>query len=387
MVELSSNTGVVAYMPNLEALASYQDFRDAAKRQLPRILFDYIDGGSYQESTLLRNEQDFQALQLEQRILKDMSNVSSDVSLFGQQLSMPVILAPVGFSGMFARRGEVQAARAAKYHNIPFSLSTVGICSIEEVSMQSGSPPWFQLYMIKDRGWMATLLQRAQKAGCKVLYLTCDLQTPGARYRDVRSGMRRRLTMLETLKRGLEGLYKLPWVHDVWFKGRPHTFGNLDGVLPQAASFDQAWDWISNNFDPSVTWQDLDFIRLHWQGPIVVKGVMTIEDAKLAVDNNIDGIVVSNHGGRQLDSTPSTISVLPDIADAVGNDLTVLVDSGVRSGLDVLKAQKLGAKACLIGRPWAYGLAAGGEKGVRRVLDLFKAELNVAQVLSGKQSL
>jgi L-lactate dehydrogenase (cytochrome) len=241
--------------------------------------------------------------------------------------------------------------------------------------------------MIKDKGWMATLLQRAQTQGCKVLFLTCDLQTPGARYRDVCSGMARNLSAAESLMRLVEGMRKTPWVYDVWLKGRPHAFGNLDGVLPKTASFAHAWQWISQNFDPSVTWRDLDFIRQHWQGPIVIKGVMTTEDAKMAASEGADGIVVSNHGGRQLDGAPSSISVLPDIANAVAGELRVLIDSGVRSGLDVLKARQRGADACMIGRPWAFALSACGQLGVERLLEIFAAELRTAQVLSGVKAL
>ncbi|MGQ8365408.1 L-lactate dehydrogenase [Glaciecola sp. 1036] len=373
-------------MPNLEALASFEDFRAAAKRALPRILFDYIDGGSYSETTLKRNVNAFQDLTLDQRVMLDMSNISSEIELFGEKLAAPIILAPVGFSGMYAKRGEVQAAKAAYSHNLPFCLSTVGICSIDEVTQDAGKAPWFQLYMIKDRACIADLLAKAQDNGSKVLVLTADLQTPGARYRDVRSGMMRKLSVVEYMKRGLEGVMKAHWSYNVMLKGRPHTFGNLQGVLPENASFDEAWKWISQNFDPSVNWDDLAFIREHWKGPIVLKGIMTAEDAKLAVEHELDGIVVSNHGGRQLDGAPTSVSVLPEIVEVVDKKLKVLLDSGVRTGLDVLKARQLGADACLIGRPWAFALAAGGQQGVDRLLTLMKAELRTAQVLSGISS-
>lgn len=371
-------------MTALDRCASFDDFRQLAKRRLPRILFDYIDGGSYAETTLARNVDDFQSLMLYQRVMKDMSRVSSRVSLFGHELSMPLILAPVGFAGMYARRGEVQAAGAASNFGIPFCLSTVGICSIEEVARDVGTAPWFQLYMIRDREWMASLLERAESAGAGVLILTADLQTPGARYRDVRSGMMRKLSLLEHLNRAFEGLIKSGWTWDVFVNGRPHSFGNLAGVLPAAASFSDAWQWISANFDPSVSWSDLEFIRQYWRGPIVIKGVMTEIDARLAVENGVDGIVVSNHGGRQLDGSPSTISVLPNIVNAVGDEISILLDSGIRSGLDVIKALQYGADACLIGRSWAFALAAGGQAGVERVLSIYQSELHTAQVLSGQ---
>lgn len=374
-------------MSKLDRCASYDDFRAVARRRLPGILFNYIDGGSYAETTLEKNVSDFRSLTLDQRVMMDVSRVSSRVTLFGRELAMPLLLAPVGFAGMYARRGEVQAALAARDFALPFCLSTLAICSLEEVARGAGCAPWFQLYVIKDRDWTAKLLQRARQAGCEVLILTADLQTPGARYRDVRSGMMRKLSVVEHIKRVFEGLCKAGWTWDVFINGRPHNFGNLAGVLPPAASFSEAWQWIGANFDPSVNWNDLAFIRQHWQGPIIIKGVMTEIDAKFAVDKGVDGIVVSNHGGRQLDGAPSTIQVLPHIVRAVDDRIPVLLDSGVRSGLDVLKAIRLGARACLIGRAWAFGLAASGRAGVERVLAMYQSELKAAQVLSGQTTL
>lgn len=371
-------------MANLNDCVSIADYRDRARRALPRILFDYIDGGSYAEETLRANEAAFRAVSLTQRVMIDVSHVESKVTLFGQTLGMPVICAPVGFAGMYARRGEVQAGRAAKAAGIPFCLSTVAICSIEEVTAGAGIPPWFQLYMIKDRDWMAKLLARASAAGCRVLVLTADLQTPGTRYRDARSGMARRLTMLETIKRGFEGVAKAGWSYDLFVRGHPHSFGNLEGVLPAGSSFAQAWEWIGANFDPSISWDDLAFIRQHWKGPIILKGVMCVDDAKRAVDHGLDGIVVSNHGGRQLDGGRASLTVLPEIARAVGDYTVVLMDGGVRSGLDVVKAMQSGARACLIGRPWAFALAAGGEAAVTKMLTGMAAEIRTAQVLSAK---
>lgn len=369
-------------MARLDRIVSFEDYRKAARARLPRILFDYIDGGSYAEATLARNERDFRDIALDQRIMRDVSDIDSGVTVFGRRLSMPLVLAPVGFAGMYARRGEVQAARAAHKAGIPFTLSTVGICSIDEVTRGAGAPPWFQLYVIRDRGWAAELLARARQAGCEVLVLTADLQAPGTRYRDVRSGMMRRLGPAGHLARACEGALKPGWSYDVFARGRPHSFGNLDGVLARDASFAEAWRFIAENFDPSLNWGDLAFIREHWKGPIVLKGVMQAEDARLAVEHGLDGIVVSNHGGRQLDGAPSTISVLPRIAEAVEGRLTVMLDGGVRSGLDVLKAVRLGAQACLIGRPWAFALAAAGEAGVAKMLDTWRAELRTGQILS-----
>lgn len=368
-------------MKPLAAYASVADWREGAQARLPNILFDYIDGGSYAEQTLAANAAAFAAVMLEQRVMIDVSAPDAKVTLFGETLSMPLVLAPVGFAGMYARRGEVQAARAAKAAGIPFCLSTMGICGIEEVTA-AAQAPWFQLYMIRDRGWMEALLARATAAGCGVLVVTADLQTSGGRWRDIRSGMARRLSAAEQIGRLFEGVRKASWTRDVWFGGRPHSFGNLDGVLPPAASFAMAWEWINANFDPSVTWDDLAFVRRHWKGPIVIKGIMTVADARAAADHGVDGIVVSNHGGRQLDGGPSSLAVLPAIAAAVGDRLTVLMDGGVRSGVDVVKAMTLGARACLIGRPWSYALATAGEAGVAQLLAGMRTEIRVTQMLA-----
>ncbi|MGJ3230855.1 MAG: L-lactate dehydrogenase [Oceanicaulis sp.] len=371
----------------LARTVSFEDFRAAAKARLPRLLFDYIDGGSYAETTIRNNAAAFEAATLEPRLMVDVSAPDSRVSVCGQDLPSPLILAPVGFAGMYARRGEVQAARAAAKAGVPFTLSTVSICSIEEVTKGAGAAPWFQLYMIKDRGYVAELLGRARAAGCPVLVLTADLQTPGARYRDVRSGMTRKPGLADWIARGAEGAGKLGWVRDVYLSGRPHAFGNLEGVLPKAADFHDAWAWIAANFDPSLSWADLDFIRSNWDGPIVLKGVMNVEDARLAARHGLDAIVVSNHGGRQLDGARATLEVLPRIAEAVGGELDVLVDGGVRSGLDILKAVEHGADAVMAGKAWAYALAGFGEAGVSRLLDIWAGELKTAQALSARLTL
>lgn len=374
-------------MARLDAIVSYEDYRRAARKRLPRILFDYIDGGSYGERTLKENAAAFERTTLTQRVMQDVSQIDSSTRLFGQDMSMPLALAPVGFAGMYARRGEVQAARAARAAGVPFILSTVSICSIEEVARGAGTPPWFQLYVIRDRGYVAELLKRAKAAGCPVLVVTGDLQAPGARYRDVRSGMMRRLGPLGHGARIAEGARKWGWSLDVFALGRPHRFGNLDGVLARHASFAEAWSWIADNFDASLNWSDLDFIRQHWDGPIVLKGVMTPEDARLAAGHGLDGLVVSNHGGRQLDGAPASLEALPAIAEAAGGRLDILVDGGVRSGLDVLKAHARGARACLAGKAWAFALAAGGETGVRKWLETARAELKTAQTLTATRRL
>ncbi|MGD0502787.1 MAG: L-lactate dehydrogenase [Steroidobacteraceae bacterium] len=373
-------------MSSLARAASVSDYREVARRRLPKILFEYIDGGAYGEVTLRRNVEDMAALSLRQRVMRDMSSLDTGIQSLGQRFSMPVGLSAVGMAGMYARRGEVQAARAAAQAGIPFSLSTVGICSVEEVA-SNAAPPWFQLYVLKDRGYMRELVRRAKAAGSPVLVLTVDLPVPGARYRDVRSGFRGLTGLPALANRFWDGLTHPEWVWDVWLHGRPHSLGSVADALQAGGSAGDFLTWIAANFDPSVTWSDLDWIRAEWDGPIVIKGVLDAEDARDAVRVGAQGIVVSNHGGRQLDGVRSSISALPLIADAVGTDVDVFLDGGVRSGLDVLKALALGAKACFIGRPWAYALGAGGQAAVTRMLGTIRAELEVAMVLTGCKSL
>jgi len=363
-------------------LASYDDYRTAARRRLPRVLFDYIDGGAYDEHTLARNVADLKQLTLNQRVMRDVSKVDMSLELFGQKLSAPLMLAPVGLTGMYARRGEVQAARAAKAADLPFCLSTVGLCSIDEVA-RDAAPPWFQLYVMKDRGHMRELLLQAKAAGCPVLVLTVDLQTPGTRYRDVRSGMTGRGGLAAKISQGFDGLTHPAWFWDVYLNGRPHKFGNLTSAIPKARSLTDFWNWIGANFDASMNWKDVEAIREIWTGPIVIKGVLHVDDAREAVKCGADGIVVSNHGGRQLDGAVSSIAALPAIVDAVGAETQVLMDGGIRSGLDVVKALSLGAKACLIGRAWAFALGAGGEAKVVQTLARMKAEMRTAMMLTG----
>ena len=371
-------------MTSLRRAASIADYREAARRRLPNMLFEYIDGGSYDEATLRRNVGDFERLALRQRVLRDMSALDTAIKTLNQTFSMPLGLSPVGMAGMYARRGETQAARAAAAAGIPFCLSTVGICSVEEVA-RTGIAPWFQLYVLKDRGYMRELLLRAKAAGSPVLMLTADLPVPGARYRDVRSGFRGLTGLPAVLNRANDGLTHPSWAWDVWLRGRPHSLGSVAGALDGQSTADFL-TWIANNFDRSMTWNDLDWIRAQWDGPLVIKGVLDTEDARAAVKAGAQGIVVSNHGGRQLDGVRSSISALPMFADALGGDIEIYLDSGVRSGLDVLKALALGAKACFIGRAWAYALGAGGQAAITRVLDTFRSELEVAMVLTGCRS-
>lgn len=362
--------------------ASVSDYRELARRRLPNIFFEYIDGGSYAEATLARNVADMEAIALRQRVMRDMSKLDMTVTTLGQAMAMPVGLAPVGMAGMYARRGETQAARAAAAAGIPMCLSTVSLCSVEEVAA-TGVPPWFQLYVLKDRGFMRDLLARAKAVGCPVLVFTVDLPTPGARYRDVRSGFTGSSGLSGALNTAWDGITHPAWMWDVWANGRPHTLGSVAKAVEGKGRVSDYLSWIARNFDRSVTWADLDWVREVWDGPIVVKGILDVEDARDAVKAGAQGLVVSNHGGRQLDGVRSSISALPKIVQAVGSDLEVYMDSGVRSGLDVLKAMALGAKACFVGRAWAYALGAGGEAQVGKMLATLKSELAVAMILTG----
>jgi L-lactate dehydrogenase (cytochrome) len=362
--------------------ASVSDYRELARRRLPKIFFEYIDGGSYAEATLGRNVADMEAIALRQRVMRDMSKLDMGVTSLGQSFSMPVGLAPVGMAGMYARRGETQAARAAAAAGIPMCLSTVSLCSLEEVA-GTGTPPWFQLYVLKDRGFMRDLLGRAKAAGCPVLVFTVDLPTPGARYRDVRSGFTGASGISGALNQAWDGITHPAWMWDVWANGRPHTLGSVAAAIEGKGRVTDYLSWIARNFDRSVTWKDLDWVREVWDGPIVVKGVLDVADAKDAVNAGAQGLVVSNHGGRQLDGVRSSISALPKIAQAVGSDLEVYMDGGVRSGLDVLKAMALGARTCFVGRAWAYALGAGGEAQITKMLGTLRSELAVAMILTG----
>jgi len=373
-------------MTSLRRAASVDDYRELARRRLPKIFFEYIDGGSYAEVTLKRNVEDFANLVLRQRVMRDMSDLDTSIETLGQRYRMPVGLSPVGMAGMYGRRGEVQAARAAASGGVPFCLSTMGICGVEEVA-RTGIPPWFQLYVLKDRGYMRELLLRAKAAGSPVLMLTVDLPLPGARYRDVRSGFRGLAGWRAFLNQARDGLSHPRWLWDVWVNGRPHSLGSVTGAVQGGGGAADFLNWIANNFDRSLTWADLDWIRAAWDGPLVVKGVLDQEDARDALKAGAQGLVVSNHGGRQLDGVRSSISALPPIADAVGGDLELYLDGGVRSGLDVLKACALGAKACFVGRAWAYALGAGGQAAIARMLETLQAELEVAMVLTGCRSI
>jgi len=363
--------------------ASTLDYRELARQRLPKFLFEYIDGGSYAEVTLRRNVADLEQIALRQRVLRDVSSIDVSTELFGQKLALPIALAPIGLAGLNARRGEVQAARAAEAAGVPFCLSTVSVCPLAEVAKATTKPFWFQLYMIRDRSFMKELLSQARAAGCSTLVFTVDLPVPGSRYRDVRSGLAAAPGLLGSLRRVFQGAMRPRWAWDVGLWGGPHSLGNVAPVLGKSTGLDDFFAWMRSNFDPTVSWRDLDFIRAEWNGPLVIKGILDPEDACKAAALGADGIVVSNHGGRQLDGVPSTARALPPIANAVGDRLAVLADGGVRSGLDVVRMLALGAEGVLLGRAWAYALAGGGQAGVAHMLKLVEAEIRVAMALTG----
>lgn len=363
--------------------ATAADLREAARARLPRFLFDYVDGGSFDELTLARNRAALQAVTLRQRVLNDVSDLDLSTQLFGERQAMPVMLAPIGMAGMLSRRGETAAARAAAAHGVPLILSTASVCAVDEVAAASPVPFWFQLYVARDRAFLVDLLGRAKAAGCRTLFLTVDLPLPGPRYRDQRSGLSGPAGAAGLWRRWRSVLAHPGWAIDVGLLGRPHALGNVAPIMTGKTRLKDFLRWSGQNFDPSVSWESLDFIRSHWDGPFVIKGITDVDDARKAADIGVDGIVVSNHGGRQLDGSMGTAQALPAIVDAVGDRLSVLMDGGVRSGLDVLRALALGAKGVLIGRSWAYALAAGGETGVSAMLALYQAELRTAMTLTG----
>jgi L-lactate dehydrogenase (cytochrome) len=365
-------------------ISSAADYREAARRRLPRFLFDYIDGGAGTEATLAANVNDLAAIRLRQRVMRGAPSVDLSTEWFGERSALPVILGPVGLTGMFARRGEAQMARAAASAGVPSVLSTVSVCSLEEVAAQSPQPIWFQLYVLKDRGFMKSVLERARAVGVTRLVFTVDLPTPGPRYRDAHSGMS---GPYAATRRLMQALAHPAWAYDVGLMGRPHDLGNISAYLGRRVGLEDYIGWLSANMDPGIGWSDLEWIRDFWKGPMIIKGVLDPDDARDALRLGADGLVVSNHGGRQLDGALSTAKALPPIAEAVGGSITVFADSGVRSGLDVLRLLALGAKGVLLGRAAAYALAADGRAGVENMLDIFARDMRVAMTLTGAASI
>lgn len=370
----------VERLAGMTIISSPQDFRRAAEARLPRFLFDYADGGAGSEMTLRANVDDLARIGLKQRVLRDVSEIDLSTELFGTRRPLPLALGPIGIGGMFRRRGERQAARAANAAGIPFALSTVGLCSMTELRQATAGPLWFQLYVIRDRAFMADLIATAKAQGAEALVFTVDMPVPGSRYRDAHSGMS---GPRAPLRRVMQAIGKPGWTWDVGLRGRPHALGNLLPVLGASSGMNDYMGWLGANFDPSIAWDDIAWIRAAWDGPLIIKGILDPDDARAAADAGADAIVVSNHGGRQLDGAASTASALPAVAEAVKGRLTILADSGVRSGLDVVRMLALGAEGVLLGRAWLYALAAGGEAGVATLLALIEKEMRVAMALTG----
>jgi L-lactate dehydrogenase (cytochrome) len=361
-----------------------EDLRRLSQKRIAKAIFDYVDRGSYSEATLRANRSDLEALTLRQRVAIDVDRRSTRSTMLGQDVSMPLALAPVGLTGLNWANGEMLAARAAEKFGVPYTLSTMSICSIEDVAGALTRPFWFQLYVMRDRGFSASLVERAKAAGCSALVLTLDLQVQGQRHQDLKNGLAvpPRLTPATFF----DMLLKPAWVMNVMTSKR-RSFGNLEGRIPNADSLTTLSQWIAGQFDPTLSWKDVEWIKSLWGGKVVLKGILDAEDAKIAAGLGVEALVVSNHGGRQLDGTSSSIRALPEIVDAVGERIEVLFDGGIRSGQDLLKALALGAKGALIGRAYAYGLGAMGEKGVTRALEIIRNELDITMALCGRRDL
>ncbi|MSP33249.1 MAG: alpha-hydroxy-acid oxidizing protein [Pseudolabrys sp.] len=368
-------------MKNVTCIA---DLRDLARRKVPRAFFDYADSGSYNEETLRANRADLEGIKLRQRVLVDVSARSLATTIVGQKVAAPLVLAPIGLCGMQRGNGEILAAQAAYEAGIPFTLSTMSICSIEDVAEATRKPFWFQLYVIRDRGFSKEILSRAVAAKCSALVLTVDLQVLGQRHRDIKNGMT--VPPQIRLKNIIDVATKPAWAWSI-LTGKRKTFGNLAGHVKGMDNVNELAKWIGSQFDPALSWKDVEWIKKIWPGKLILKGILDADDAKTAVKLGADAIVVSNHGGRQLDGAPSSISALPKVADALGSGTEVLFDGGIRTGSDMMRALALGARACLVGRPYIYGLGAGGKPGVAKAIDILKSELSVTMALTGTNNI
>ncbi len=363
----------------MDVITSMADLRDSARRRVPRVLFDYADRGSYDEHTLRRNAEDFRKLQLRQRVMFDVSRLSTGTTVMGEHWKMPIGIAPTGLTGLFHRDGEILGARAAQAAGVPFTLSTMAICSLEDVRAAVEGTFWFQLYLMRDRGYNEALIARAREARCSALMLTLDLPLQALRRRDPKNGLA--VPPRLTPANAWEILMRPAWLAGVLL-GRRRTFGNLASFFPKRGTTALA-DWVGGQFDASITWKDIAWVRERWPGKLILKGILDADDARLAVNSGVDALVVSNHGGRQLDGAVSTIAALPHVVNAVAGRCEVLLDGGITSGQSVLKALALGARACLIGKSFLYGLAADGEAGVTLALALLRRELEVSMALTG----
>jgi L-lactate dehydrogenase (cytochrome) len=367
----------------MRTVTCIEDLRQIARGKVPRAFFDYAEAGSYAQETLRTNRADFERLTLRQRVLVDVDKRDLSTTLLGEKVSLPLALAPIGLCGMQHGDGEILACRAAQAAGIPFTLSTMSICSIEDVAEAVKKPFWFQVYVIRDRGFIRELIARAAAANCSALVLTLDLQILGQRHCDIKNGM----TVPPEIKLGnlIDIATKPAWALSI-LKGKRKTFGNLAGHVKGMENVNSLAQWTASQFDPTLNWKDVEWIKSLWPGKLILKGIMDIEDARLAAKSGADALIVSNHGGRQLDGAPSSISALPRIAEAVGNEIEVMVDGGIRSGQDVLRALALGARSCMIGRSYIYGLGAGGEAGVTKAIEIIGKELDVSMALTGTRN-
>jgi L-lactate dehydrogenase (cytochrome) len=367
----------------MKTMTCIEDLRQTARRKVPRAFFEYADGGAYSEATLCANCEELQRIKLRQRILVDVAARTTKTQILGEPAALPLMLAPIGLCGMQHGDGEILACRAAHEAGIPFTLSTMSICSIEDVAAAVKKPFWFQLYVMKDRGFIRSLIERAAAAKCSALVLTVDLQVLGQRHKDIKNGM----TVPPELRIGnfLDIATKPAWALSV-LRGKRKTFGNISGHVAGMESVNSLSTWISGQFDPALNWKDVEWIAGLWGGKLILKGILDVEDARIAAKTGAAALIVSNHGGRQLDGAPSSISMLPKIADAVGSDIEVMFDGGIRSGQDVFRALALGARACMSGRAYIYGLGAGGQAGVARAIEIIRNELDVTMALTGANS-
>jgi L-lactate dehydrogenase (cytochrome) len=365
---------------SMKHVTCIEDLRQLHKRRVPKAFFDYADCGSYTEDTLRANSEDLQQIKFRQRVLVDVSKRDLSTAILGEPASMPLILAPVGLLGMQHGDGEIHACRAAQAAGIPFTQSTMSICSIEDIAAAVDKPFWFQLYVMKDRGFIKALIERAIAAKCSALVLTVDLQVIGQRHQDIKNGMT--VPPEWSLSKLIDFATKPTWVAGV-MRGKRRTFGNLAGHLKVSEDITALSTWINSQFDTSLSWKDIDWIRSIWPGKLILKGILDVEDAELAVKTGAQAIVVSNHGGRQLDGAPSSIEVLPEIVDTVGSQTEIMFDGGIRTGMDVMRALAVGAKSCMIGRAYAYGLGAAGQEGVAKAIDLLAKELITTMGLCG----
>jgi L-lactate dehydrogenase (cytochrome) len=364
----------------MKNIACIEDLRHVARRRVPKAFFDYAEAGSYTESTLRVNRDDIEAVKLRQRILIDVDRRDTSTTMLGEKVSLPIALAPIGLCGMQRGDGEILACRAAQAAGVPFTLSTMSICSIEDVAEAVDKPFWFQVYVIRDRGFMKSLIERAWAAKCSALVLTVDLQILGQRHCDIRNGM---TVPPEIRIRNIIDIATKPaWAWSI-LNGKRKTFGNLAGHVKGMENVNSLAQWTSQQFDPTLNWRDIEWVKSIWPGKLILKGIMDVEDARIAAQSGADAIVCSNHGGRQLDGAASSISMLPRIADAVGGNIEVLFDGGVRTGMDVERAIALGAKGCLVGRSYIYGLGAYGQAGVSKAIEIIKKELDVTMALTG----